>query len=128
MQPQHTLFICKTCASVWKDGKRQGKSGGQEFIENLTEKYQNWDLRENFSLVPVECMSACSHACAISFSAPGKYTYLFGDLPVNESADAVLECAGLYYSKSDGNLPWSERPEVLKKGIIAKIPPVFAGV
>ena len=128
MQPKHTLFICKTCASVWKDGKRQGKSGGQEFIENLTEKYQSWDLRESFSIVPVECMSACSHACAISFSAPGKFTYLFGDLPVKECADAVLECAGIYYSKTDGSLPWSERPDALKKGIIAKIPPVAAGV
>lgn len=128
MQPTHRLFICTTCASIWKDGKREGKSGGQELIENVTEKYQSWDLREKFSIVPVECMSACSHACAISFSAPGKFTYIFGDLSVKESADAVLECAGIYYSKTDGSLSWSERPEPLKKGIIAKIPPVEDGV
>ncbi|MHC5828610.1 MAG: FeS-binding protein, partial [Nostoc sp.] len=26
--------------------------------------------------------------------------------------------------KADGLLPWSERPEALKKGILAKIPPL----
>ena len=38
--------------------------------------------------------------------------------------EAVLECAGQYYAKSDGLLPWSERPQALKKGVLAKIPPL----
>ena len=71
-------------------------------------------------------MSACNRSCAVSFAASGKYTYLFGDLPANEeiSAAAVLECASQYYAKPDGLLPWSERPEPLKKGIVARIPPL----
>ena len=125
----HTLFICTTCASTWKDGKRQGISGGEQLLERLSQKYENWELKDKFSLKPVECMSACSRSCAVSYAASGKYTYLFGDLPHDiESADetttAVLKCASLYYQKSDGLLPWSERPEPLKKGILAKIPPL----
>ena len=67
-------------------------------------------------------MSACSHYCVVAFAAAGKSTYLFGDLPVDNSTFAILKCASLYYAKADGLLPWSERPEPLKKGILAKIP------
>lgn len=120
----HTLFVCTTCATVWKDGKPQGTSGGEQLLENLNQLHQNWEFRDNFSIQEVTCMSACSHSCTVSFAAPGKYTYLFGDLPVQDSADAILKCAALYYTKPDGLLPWSERPEPLKKGILAKIPPL----
>jgi predicted metal-binding protein len=69
-------------------------------------------------------MSACNSPCIVTFAAAGKFTYVFGNLPVDGSASAVLECASQYYAKTDGLLPWSERPEPLKKGIVAKIPPL----
>jgi predicted metal-binding protein len=123
---KHSLFVCTSCASVWKNGKREGKSGGQQFMENLSQLAKNWKFLEEFDIQEVECMSACSRSCAVSFAAVGKYTYLFGDLPANEleSAEAVLECASQYYAKPDGLLPWAERPEPLKKGILARIPPL----
>ncbi|MBH8551491.1 DUF1636 family protein [Nostocaceae cyanobacterium CENA357] len=120
----HTLFVCKTCASVWQDGKRLGESGGQKLLQHLQHLAQDWELRDQFSIQEVECMSACNRSCVVAFAAKGKLTYLFGDLTVDESASAVLECASQYYAKSDGLLPWSERPEPLKKGILAKIPPL----
>jgi len=120
---QHTLFVCKTCASVWQNGKRTGKSGGEQLLEQLSELSQAWPLQEHFPIAAVECMSACSRSCCVSFAAPGKYTYLFGDLSVT-GATAILECASQYYAKPEGLLPWSERPEALKKGILAKIPPL----
>lgn len=124
MKAQHVLFVCKTCATVRIDGKPQGKSGGQQLLEQLQELYSHWELQEEFQLQDVECMSACSRSCAISFAAPGKYTYLFGDLPAQESAQAVLDCAKLYFASPDGYLPWAERPQPLKNGILARIPPV----
>ncbi len=124
MKTNHTLFICTTCASVWKEGKRVGTSGGQLLLNQLTEIYQNWELAPEFSLQAVECMSACNSPCIVTFAAAGKFTYVFGNLPVDGSASAVLECASQYYAKTDGLLPWSERPEPLKKGIVAKIPPL----
>lgn len=124
----HTLFVCTACASTWKDGKRVGVSGGQRLLESLSKLHQSWELQAEFVIQSVECMSACTHHCAISFAAAGKYTYLFGDLP-NEihtlptTSLAVLACASQYYTQSDGSLPWAQRPEPLKKGILAKIPP-----
>ncbi|MEI1375291.1 DUF1636 domain-containing protein [Nostoc sp. UHCC 0926] len=124
LDKQHTLFVCTTCASVWQNSKRVGISGGEQLLQRLQELSQGWELREQFSIQPVECMSACNRSCVIAFVAEGKSTYLFGDLPVDGCASAVLECASQYYTKSDGLLPWSERPEPLKKGILAKIPPL----
>ncbi|MBD2294537.1 DUF1636 family protein [Anabaena sphaerica FACHB-251] len=118
----HSLFVCKTCASVWQDGKRIGESGGQKLLQQIQELAQNWDLRDEFPIEEVECMSACNRSCVVAFAGQGKLTYLFGDLPVDGCAEAVLECASKYYNRPDGVLPWSERPEPLKKGILARIP------
>lgn len=121
---QHILFVCKTCATTRIDGKPQGKSGGEQLLEQLQEIHTNWELKDQFQIKEVDCMSACSRSCAISFVSPGKYTYLFGDLPVSESAAAVLDCAKLYFVNPEGYLAWADRPKPLKNGILARIPPI----
>ncbi|MGI8499893.1 MAG: DUF1636 domain-containing protein [Hassallia sp.] len=125
MKTQHALFVCTTCSSVWKDGKRVGESGGDKLLKQLQQLHQDWELHQEFPIQPVECMSACNRACAISFAANGKYTYLFGDVSPDSSTleiANVLECATKYYNHSEGLLPWAERPDPLKKGVLARIP------
>lgn len=127
MKAQHTLFICTTCSSVWKDGKRVGESGGEKLLKRLLEQHQDWELQEEFAIQPAQCMSACDRSCTISFASVGKHTYLFGDLSPDLSSEEialVLECATKYYTHPQGLLPWAERPEPLKKGILARIPPL----
>ncbi len=127
MKMQHIMFVCTTCSSVWQGGKRVGVSGGEKFLQRLQELYSDWELQSEFEIQPVECMSACNRSCVISFAASSKYTYLFGDLSPDLPLSAiagVLECASKYYTHPQGLLPWAERPEPLKKGILAKIPPV----
>lgn len=121
---QHLLFVCKACATVRIEGKPQGKSGGEQLLEQLQKLHADWELRDEFQIQEVECMSACSRSCAISLAAPGKYTYLFGDLPALESAAAVLDCAKLYFINPQGYLAWVDRPKPLKNGILARIPPL----
>ncbi len=121
---QHVLFVCKACATNYIEGKPQGQSGGQQLLEQLQELHSDWELRDEFQLQEVGCMSACSRSCAISFVAAGKYTYVFGDLPAQESAAAVLNCAKLYFANPEGYLAWADRPKPLKNGILARIPPL----
>ncbi|TAJ42093.1 MAG: DUF1636 domain-containing protein, partial [Chitinophagaceae bacterium] len=74
------------------------------------------------------CLSSCSRACSVAFQAPGKHTYLFGDLvPDAETAEHVLACAGLHAAASDGNLLRNERPARLRSGILARLPPSLVG-
>ncbi len=127
MKKQHKILVCSTCASTWQDGKKVGISGGQKLLEKLTEEAQNWSFKDEFVIESINCMNACSHSCVVAFTAPNKHIYLFGSLPhdvdnLSTIASAVLDCADLYKHKPDGVMPRSQRPELLKKGIIACIP------
>jgi predicted metal-binding protein len=127
VNPQHCLFVCTTCGSKWENGRRVGTSAGELLLEQLTVLHQDWDLAAEFPIQAVGCMSACSRACAISFAAAGKHTYLFGDIVSTETdvpLSNILDCAEKYYQHPTGVLPWAERPAPLKQGILAKIPPL----
>ena len=71
------------------------------------------------------CMSGRSRGCVVAFQATGKHTYLIGDLRASaETAADVVHCARLHLSHSDGSMAWGDRPERLRRGILAKVPPV----
>ena len=123
----HSLLVCTTCASTWQNGKKVGISGGEILLKELSKLHQDWDKRSQFEICAVSCMSACSHACVVTFASAGKYSYLFGNLPsdaenISTIATAILTCAEIYSDRPDGMLAWKERPEPLKSGVIARIP------
>jgi predicted metal-binding protein len=129
MEAKHIIFVCTTCASHWENGKQVGISGGEKLFQQLQENSLNQELSldfaPDFAIEPVSCMSACSHSCVISLASQGKYTYLFGGLSAELSQEeiaGVFECANKYGAHPQGLLPWSERPEPLKKGVLARIP------
>jgi predicted metal-binding protein len=52
----------------------------------------------------------------------GSWTYVFGGLDA-ANADALVAGAKLLAGASDGILPWRGRPEILKRTLIARVPP-----
>lgn len=72
---------------------------------------------------PVQCLSVCKRPATAAMSGPGRYTYVFGDLDPSTAAPALLECARLMAEAEHGYLLWRERPEALRRGIVARIPP-----
>lgn len=64
----------------------------------------------------------CSRACVVSVSAPGKATYLFTDLPLADSAAALLQFGELYRNSHNGDIPGQQFTEVLPSVEVAKIP------
>lgn len=125
--PQHILLVCTTSASKYENGKKVGESGGEKLIKQMQISAQGWELASEFSIEPVQCLSTCSQACAIAFTGSNKLTYLFGNLPIDETqiettATTVLECAGQYYENPQGLLSYKERPELLKNKVVARIP------
>ncbi len=121
---KHALFVCKSCSFSPNERNLKDQRGGLHLLNKLKNLYQNWALKPEFIIQEVECLSACSRSCAIALSAPEKTTLMFGDLPPLESAADILRLAEQYHSSSDGIVPRQERPEVLKKGILARIPPL----
>lgn len=127
---RHVLFVCTTCNGTWEKGQRVGVSGGERLYGQLKEAVAASPIADRIEVQPVSCMSACSHHCAVAFAGPGKANYLFGgvDATAGEALEgaiaAVLTCAERYCDRADGQLPWAERPEPLKGGLLAKIPPL----
>jgi predicted metal-binding protein len=52
----------------------------------------------------------------------GSWTYVFGGLDTADAA-ALVTGAKLLAGASDGILPWRGRPEILKRSLIARVPP-----
>ena len=71
----------------------------------------------------VECLSVCKRPCTIAVSGPGRWTYIYGDLSADTSVETILDGLRRYAATSDGLVPWRERPEAFRKGVVARIPP-----
>ena len=116
------LSICLTC----RDGREEACGevrGGTRLAEAVLAEAAG-DGRPAFGLRGVRCLSQCKRACTIALSGPGRFTYLFGDLdPTRHIAD-VLSVAAAYAKAEDGFLPRPERPEVLRAGVLGRIPPL----
>jgi len=61
--------------------------------------------------------------CTVAISSPGRCTYVFGDLDPARDAAATLASARTYAGQEHGYMLWRERPEPLRRGIVARIPP-----
>jgi predicted metal-binding protein len=71
---------------------------------------------------PMRCLGNCSRGASAALRCHGSWTYVFGGLDVS-CAEALVEGARLLANAADGILPWRGRPERLKRGLIARVPP-----
>jgi predicted metal-binding protein len=71
----------------------------------------------------LRCLANCTRGPSAAMRCNGSWTYLFGGLDAT-NADALVEGARLLATAADGILPWRGRPEILKRGLIARVPPI----
>jgi predicted metal-binding protein len=71
----------------------------------------------------IECLGNCKRRLSAALLKPGGWSYVFGDLKVESGADLVAG-ARLFSTSIDGLMPWRGRPESLKRGLVARIPPL----
>ncbi|WP_273500036.1 DUF1636 domain-containing protein [Paracoccus sphaerophysae] len=75
-------------------------------------------------VVPVECLSNCTRGCTIALRAPGRWTYVYGELDEGADLDAIRDGTAAYAAAPDGLVPWRDRPAHFRKNCIARIPPM----
>jgi predicted metal-binding protein len=121
---QHVIFVCKSCGFSSTQPEYMGDRGGQHLLQQINELSQAWESRSAYRIEVTTCLSACNRCCVIALAAPHKTTLMFGDLPPLDSAADILQLATQYHASHDGLIPRQERPERLKKGILARIPPL----
>ncbi len=118
------IYVCTTCKLAEEAGCAASDRSGARLHRALSALAS--ERQSPVEIVPVECLSVCKRACTISFAAPGKWTYVYGDLPADTGAEVILDGAALYGATSDGLIPWKQRPEALKRGVVSRVPPMIS--
>ena len=71
----------------------------------------------------VECLGVCKRPVTAAVSAEDGFTFVFGDLDPESGPEAIAHFARDYARTDYGFVPWRERPPVLQRSLVARIPP-----
>ena len=71
----------------------------------------------------VECLGNCKRRLSVALLRDHCWSYVFGDLAIGSGPDLVAGAA-LFAAAGDGLIPWRGRPDSLKRGLVARIPPL----
>jgi len=109
-----TLLVCVTCKS------EQGLLGLGLF-EALGERLAS---EPDIALKAVECLSVCKRPCTVALAAPGKWTYVVGDLTRGSHLEDIVVAVRRYGASPEGIVPWRERPLSFRRGVVSRTPPL----
>ncbi len=117
------LSICLTCRDA-READRRHIRGGARLADAL--RRTSYPKKAGLQLRGVRCMSQCKRSCVISLTAPGAFTYVFGDLDPEDAAhvQAILDLLPLYQREPEGFLARNVRPEPLRASILGRLPPI----
>ena len=112
------VSVCTTC----KTQDTAAAVVGPELLATLREVVTPG---EGIAVRAVQCLGVCKRPTTAAVSGPDRYTFVFADLQPAEGATALRDFA-ISYTRSDyGLVPWRERAQVLRRGMIARIPPAI---
>ena len=109
-----TLLVCVTC-------KAEGRLLGAPLYETLAERLAGEGA---VAVKPVECLSVCKRPCTVALSAPGKWTYVVGDLDREAHLEDIVTASRRYAEAPNGLVPWRERPLPFRRGVVSRTPPL----
>ncbi len=110
------ISVCVSCLPL--GGEASDERPGRVLLDALRAR-----VGDTMLVKPVQCLSVCKRPCTIALSKAGGYTYVFGDIDQANGVDDILNCATFYAQDPHGYMLWRERPESLRRGIVARIPP-----
>ena len=110
-----TLYVCATCRPEGHDDAQPRP--GALLARALAERAGG-----GVAVKAVQCLSACKRPCAVAFSGPGRFTYVVADADPDVHVDDLLRYARAYGESRDGITVWRERPEIVKRSVVARVP------
>lgn len=119
-----TIHVCTACRRARADLPEGYDQPGLALAERLTAQLAA--KGSAIPVLPVECLAVCKRACTVAFAADGKWTYLIGDLDTETHLDEIVGAAEAYAASANGIVPWKERPQSFRKGVVARVPPLPA--
>ncbi|MBO0753988.1 MAG: DUF1636 family protein [Bradyrhizobiaceae bacterium] len=112
-----TVYVCVTC--------RGGKPLDQVPVPGEVLAAATARAAEGTGIVvrPVRCLANCNRGLSAALRRDGAWTYVFGDLDPSDGAAVLIDGAKLFAAASNGLMPWRDRPDALKRGLVARTPP-----
>ena len=116
-----TVYVCVTCRRAGEPDL-EPRPGAQ-----LADATACAAQGSGVAVRRVRCLANCTRgpSAAVRANGGGKesWAYIFGGLDL-DGAPALIEGARLLAGAADGIMPWRGRPEPLKRGLIARVPPL----
>ncbi len=121
MTTKPRLNICVTCTYSAADGKSDPRDG-KVLFDQMKSACENRDVP--FDLHPAECLTNCKSGCSVALNGAGKWGYVYGNVDAQTMIDDLCELATKYAESENGIVAWRERPDSLRRNVIARIPPL----
>lgn len=112
-----TVIVCSSCRD------ETGSDAHPRAGALLAADARHAAAGENIRIRTVECLGNCKRRLSAALLRDGCWSYVFGDLGTTSGADLV-DGAKLFAASTDGLIPWRGRPDSLKRGLVARIPPL----
>jgi predicted metal-binding protein len=111
------IYVCITCK---RTGEPDTEPRPGALLAAATEHAA---AGTEISVRRIRCLANCTRGPSAAMRANGSWTYLFGGLDL-DCAEALIAGARLLAGATDGIMPWRGRPDVLKRGLLARVPPI----
>jgi predicted metal-binding protein len=111
------IYVCTTCRRA---GEPDSDPRPGALLAAATERAADGT---EVTVRRLRCLANCTRGPSAAVRCNGSWTYIFGGLDA-ENAQALVEGAKLLAAADDGILPWRGRPDILKRGLIARVPPI----
>lgn len=115
------ILVCTTCRA--QGGAPDAARPGERLAETMRRALGHQEDGP-IAVETVECLSVCKRPCTVALTGAGRWTYIYGDLDPDTGAETLLGFARQYRETRDGIVPWRERAEAIRKGVVARLPPL----
>jgi predicted metal-binding protein len=118
-----TVLVCITCRTP-ADPSNAPPKGAELAIATRLALGEACDV----DVQHVRCLGNCNRGLSAAIRRDHAWTYVFGNLDALRDGPTLIAGARLFAESADGLMPWRGRPEPLKRGLIARVPPLdFCG-
>ncbi len=111
------VSVCTTCKTA--DG---GTVVGPDMFAAVRAALGKDD--PNVVVRPVQCLSVCKRPATVAVDQPGRLHVFVRRSASRQRHPALASFVKSYRNSGYGLVPWRERAEVLRKGMLARVPPM----
>lgn len=112
-----TVFVCTACG-LSEDADQL--SDGKQLQDELS--LLSADI-PHIVVMPVDCLAVCERSVTVAFAAPGKWSYVIGDVDLLKDKGDIISVADAIARSPHGVPAMTDRPPFFRKGVVSRTPP-----